>query len=48
MFDLTNIYRKRFKVQPLQWDEELTKNAYTRSVELVENDQNTHNQQIGQ
>ena len=48
MFDLTNIYRKRFKVQPLQWDEELSENAYTRSVELVENDQNTHDQQIGQ
>lgn len=48
IFDLTNIYRKRFKVDPLKWDEELSENAYTRSVELVETYQNTQDQQIGQ
>ncbi len=48
IFDLTNIYRKRFKVDPLKWDEELSENAYNRSVELVETDQNIHDQQMGQ
>lgn len=48
MFDLTNIYRKRFKVQPLQWNEELSEGAYSRSIELVEIDKNTHDQQMEQ
>ena len=32
----------------MQWNEELSEDAYTRSVELVEIDQNTHDQQMGQ
>ena len=29
IFDLTNIYRKRFEVQSLQWNEGLSEEAYT-------------------
>ena len=32
----------------MQWNEELSEDAYTRSVELVETDQNIYDQQMGQ
>ena len=32
----------------MQWNKELSEDAYTRSVELVETDQNIYDQQMGQ
>lgn len=42
IFDLTNIIRKRFDLEPLNWDEEVAEVAYHHSKEMNEQDYFSH------
>lgn len=42
IFDLTNMYRLRYQLPTLQWDEKLANVAYMHSVDMKENDHFSH------
>ncbi|RLQ95937.1 hypothetical protein D9X91_09605 [Falsibacillus albus] len=42
IFDLTNIIRKRFELNPVQWDEDTAKVAYEHSKDMYDNDYFSH------